>query len=281
MRPCVEERNAPLRRDNRSTVSVLTPDEIVDQARPHLLAEIVAQPYPLVFVTVSGAHLYGFPSADSDFDLRGTHVTPLKRLVGLRDERETVERKAERAGLEIETVTHDIRKYFRLMIKHNGYVLEQLYSPLILCSSDEHEELKELARGCITRGHAKHYLGFAQNELALLDKRPTLKRVLYLYRVLLTGIHLMRTGDVEANLDRLNESFRLPQVTELISKKRNASEQAPVSSELEFHRREYERLGNELQQAAIESTLPDEVTCYAGLNDLLIRLRLGPMGATN
>ena len=29
-----------------------------------------AQPYPLLFVTISGAHLYGFPSADSDYDLR-------------------------------------------------------------------------------------------------------------------------------------------------------------------------------------------------------------------
>ena len=32
--------------------------------------------YPLVFATISGAHLYGFPSADSDFDLRGVHPLP-------------------------------------------------------------------------------------------------------------------------------------------------------------------------------------------------------------
>nr|MDQ6926913.1 nucleotidyltransferase domain-containing protein [Candidatus Eremiobacteraeota bacterium] len=38
------------------------------------------QPYPLSFVTVSGAHLYGFPSEDSDFDLRGVHVTPAPAL---------------------------------------------------------------------------------------------------------------------------------------------------------------------------------------------------------
>ena len=30
-------------------------------------------PYPLVFATVSGAHLYGFASPDSDWDLRGVH----------------------------------------------------------------------------------------------------------------------------------------------------------------------------------------------------------------
>ena len=35
------------------------------------------------FVTVSGAHLYGFPSPDSDFDLRGVHVLPVRDVVGL------------------------------------------------------------------------------------------------------------------------------------------------------------------------------------------------------
>ena len=39
---------------------------------PDWLPEIPGeQPHPLAFATVSGAHLYGFPSADSDVDLRG------------------------------------------------------------------------------------------------------------------------------------------------------------------------------------------------------------------
>ena len=36
-----------------------------------LLRHVVDHPYPLVFATISGAHLYGFPSPDSDYDLRG------------------------------------------------------------------------------------------------------------------------------------------------------------------------------------------------------------------
>lgn len=36
-----------------------------------LKREAAAQPYRLLFATISGAHLYGFPSPDSDFDLRG------------------------------------------------------------------------------------------------------------------------------------------------------------------------------------------------------------------
>jgi len=43
---------------------------------PRLHPIAVAQPYPLLFVTISGAHLYGFPSPDSDYDLRGVHALP-------------------------------------------------------------------------------------------------------------------------------------------------------------------------------------------------------------
>jgi hypothetical protein len=33
-----------------------------------LRAEAARHPYKLLFATVSGAHLYGFPSPDSDYD---------------------------------------------------------------------------------------------------------------------------------------------------------------------------------------------------------------------
>ena len=35
-------------------------------ANEKLLRQVQSHPYPLVFATVSGAHLYGFPSPDSD-----------------------------------------------------------------------------------------------------------------------------------------------------------------------------------------------------------------------
>jgi uncharacterized protein len=44
-----------------------------------------------------------------------------------------------------------------------------------------------------------------------------IKPLLYIYHVLLIGIHLMRTGQVEANLVRLNEQFRLAYLPELIA----------------------------------------------------------------
>ena len=67
------------------------------------------QPYPLLFVTVSGAHLYGFPSPDSDYDLRGVHVLPVREVVGLDPGREAVQSSGIDDGLEIDLVTHDVK----------------------------------------------------------------------------------------------------------------------------------------------------------------------------
>src|ERR1043165_1764142 len=92
---------------------------------PRLREEVRAHPYPLLFATVSGAHLYGFPSADSDFDLRGAHVLPLDEVVGLDVRDETVQDSRVIEGLEMDIVSHDVRKFFGLLLKKNGYVLDR------------------------------------------------------------------------------------------------------------------------------------------------------------
>jgi predicted nucleotidyltransferase len=75
---------------------------------------------PLLFATLSGAHLYGFASPDSDFDVRGVHILPLREVLRLDPACETVENTTLRAGLEIDLVTHEVRKFFHLMLKKNG-----------------------------------------------------------------------------------------------------------------------------------------------------------------
>src|SRR5437773_6404956 len=88
---------------------------------------VAEQKYRPLFVTVSGAHLYGFPSPDSDVDLRGAHLLPLPAVVGLSPSSdETMERKLDLHGIEVELVSHDLGKYLRLLVKNNGYVLEQI-----------------------------------------------------------------------------------------------------------------------------------------------------------
>lgn len=250
---------------------------------PRLHKQVQEHPYPLVFATISGAHLYGFPSPDSDYDLRGIHLLPLTEVVGLNPGNETIEKSGVHDGLEIDLVTHDAKKFFGLMLKKNGYVLEQLLSPLIVHSTPEHEELKSIAPSCITKHHAHHYLGFAATQWKLFQKEtpPHVKPLLYVYRVLLTGIHLMKTGRVEANLIRLNELAKLPYISELIARKIEGPEKGQLEeADLEFHEREYQRLTVELEQAYQNSHLPEQATANWPMNDLLVRLRLNSQGNT-
>lgn len=227
-----------------------------------------------LFVTISGAHLYGFPSPDSDIDLRGCHLAPLADIVRLDPPEETLERKDVLAGIEVEHVSHEIRKYLSLLVKNNGYVLEQIFSPLVVLGGSFLERLRPVARQCITRHHYHHYRGFFQTELRLLEKESVkrVKPILYSYRVLLTGIHLLRTGEVEANLPRLNESFRLPYIDELIAMKRTELAQA---QELDwaFHLSELKRLEGALDQAFAESQLPEDRD-RESINRFLVELRL-------
>ena len=194
--------------------------------------QIKEHPFPLVFTTISGAHLYGFPSADSDYDLRGAHLLPLEEVIGLDVGRETVEKSGIHDGLEIDLVTHDLKKFMKLMLRKNGYVMEQLLSPLVVHSTPEHEELKAIAPDCLTKYHAYHYLGFAETQWKLFRKEdpPRVKPLLYVYRVLLTGLHLMRTGEVEANLLTLNEIAKLSYIPDLIDRKVHGAEKQTLSA---------------------------------------------------
>ncbi len=241
-----------------------------------MMQHVKAHPHPLLFATISGAHLYGFPSPDSDFDLRGVHLLPIETVVGLDGGDQTVEKEGIYDGLEIDLVTHDASKFFNLMLRRNGYVLEQIFSPLVVFATPEFDELKAIAANCITRHHAHHYLGFAATQWKLFSKEspPRVKPLLYVYRVLLTGIHLMRTGVVEANLVTLNEIARLKYLDDLIAQKQTGPEKGTLSADMKFHESEYERLTKELESAHEQSTLPEMPSARPALNNLLVRMRL-------
>ncbi len=166
------------------------------------------------------------------------------------------------------------------MLKNNGYVLEQLLSPLIVHTTPEHQELRSLAPACITKHHAHHYLGFAQTQWHLFAKEtpPRVKPLLYMYRVLLTGIHLMRSGELNANLPALNIEYGLPYIADLVARKTGGEEQSTLSdADMVFHRGEYERLRARLELEHGRSALPEHATAQPAMNDLLVRIRLASL----
>lgn len=236
-----------------------------------------AAPYPLLFASVSGAHLYGFPSPDSDWDLRGVHVLPAREVLGLERGPDTLEVMEDRDGLELDLVTHDVEKFFGLLLRRNGLVLEQIVSPLVVRTSEVHDELRDLVADCVTRHHVHHYRGLARSRLAAFEKAEgnPVKPLLYAYRALLCGIHLMRTGEVQPNLAVLNEyRGRRTGLEELIERKRGGAERGLLPErEVPGHREALRLLQDELEEAARVSILPAAPSARPRLYDLLIRVR--------
>ncbi|HEU5074992.1 MAG TPA: nucleotidyltransferase domain-containing protein, partial [Polyangiaceae bacterium] len=213
--------------------------------------------------------------ADSDVDLRGAFLLPVSELLGLHPPAETIAIE-DKSGIDLDWVAHDIRKFARLMTNHNGYVLEQLFSPLVVLSTAAHEELIELGKGCVTRPTVRHYQGFARGRRKrLAEPDPTVKHLLYAYRVLLTGIHLMQTGEVVANIQVLNDRFHFAAIDELVARKRGGAEKMALDErDLDQHGELLDRLEAKLQEAHDASQLPDEPTSRLALQDFVVQLRL-------
>lgn len=242
--------------------------------QPHL----DAHRWPLLFVTVSGAHLYGFASVDSDYDLRGAHVMPAREVVRLSPPRGTLEVMDRSGPVEIDLVTHDVHKFFRMLLYRNGYVLEQIFSPIVVQAAPGFEELKSIAARCITRHHRHHFRSFAQNQWhrVMGAAGPTVKGLLYTYRPLMAGIYLMEEGRVESNLRTLNERFGLSFIDDLIAAKVAGAEKgAAPPIDVEFHHEQFDRLAARLEEASEQSGLPEMPQARGELDELLVRLRVG------
>lgn len=243
-------------------------------------AIVEAGPTPL-FATISGAHLYGFQSPDSDVDLRGAFVAPVKSVLGILKWNETLSVSRLQAGLELDWVAHDVAKFALLMTRRNGYVLEQLYSPLVVRGGQWHDELKVLGAGCVVRQLFFHYRGFLQNQRKQLAKEdPTVKALLYAYRVALTGIHVLRTGRIEAHLPTLLADGPVAGVSKdavdaLIERKVAGTEKgALAASETEALPKTLDELEASLEAAYEKSELPVAVEGLAALSDFVVRARL-------
>lgn len=245
-----------------------------------LRAVVQAQPYPLVFATVSGAHLYGFPSADSDVDIRGAHLLPPEQVLGLRYGTETIDHTSTQGGVELDLVTHDLAKFCRLLLRRNGYVLEQLLSPLVVTTTDAHAELVALAPACVTRHHVHHYRGFARTQWELFGRTGELKPLLYTFRVILTGMHLMRTGQTEAHLPTLCRAVHgAPSyLADMVAAKGESEHRTlagvPGGPDAEEIQSDVRQLLADLDESADHSDLPDQPAAEPALHDLLVRYRL-------
>lgn len=233
-------------------------------------------PGRILLCGVTGSHFYGFPSPDSDLDLKGIHLAPTRLVLGLGAPEETFDRLQVFDQLECDYTSHEARKALSLLLRGNGNMLERILSPFQLYRTAELEALQELARGAISKRFAEHYQGFfrgmcRENEHA---EQPLAKTLLYAYRVALTGIHLLRTGELIGDVGITAPLYGSEAVADLAQAKREGAEHLAISeAEDARHRARWGDLKSALDTALAESALPDEPANAKQCDEWLVELR--------
>lgn len=134
----------------------------------------------ILYACESGSRAWGFPSPDSDYDVRYLYIRPLESYLKLFPERDVIEGPIDEVK---DFVGWDLQKALKLLMKGNAPLIEWLHSPIIY---RDNSWLKEnLIRlfnddsnfDALYRG----YYGLAMNNFKAYLTGETVKPKKYLY----------------------------------------------------------------------------------------------------
>jgi predicted nucleotidyltransferase len=228
-------------------------------------------------VALSGAHAYGFPSPDSDLDLKAIHIAPTRSLLGLSDAPPARDRQEVIEGVEIDYTSNELGAALRGLLKGNGNYLERILGAHLLVQSPLLAELVPRARATLSKRYYRHYLGFARQQQEALAKSapaPTTKKVLYVLRTALTGAHLLRSGELRVDLNDNLEEYGYGDARELIERKKAGERVELDPASLAHWSTRIQRAFELLDDAHLDSALPDEPVYTRELEAWLIEVRM-------
>jgi len=172
-------------------------------------------------VSLSGAHAYGFPSPDSDLDLKAIHIEPTARLLALSPPAASAARLDVIDGVEIDYTSNEVRQALVGILQGNGNYIERVLGAIPLRAAREMEELRPIVHRALSRRVYRHYHGFATGQLHEFEaaEGAPVKKILYVLRTTLTGTHLLRTSEVQTDVTKLLDSYGFADAHELVAAK--------------------------------------------------------------
>lgn len=224
-------------------------------------------------IYLSGAHAYGFPSPDSDLDLKSIHIAPTSALVGFDPPQPTFDRAEILEGVEIDYTSNEIAHALSGILNGNGNFIERVLGRAVLSEAPELADLRPLVQASLCRRVYRHYRGFAANQEKLLAKDPTIKKLLYVLRTALTGTHLLRTGELETDLRTLADAYELGEAHTLVAAKRAGERTVAEPALLDEWRPRIASVLDRLDLARERSVLPEEPRGVAALEAWLVGVR--------
>ncbi len=225
---------------------------------------------------ISGSHLYGWESKDSDIDVRGCFVLNKEKFLGLGDPKEVLEIKTKD---DYDIVLFELKKMIGLAIKGNCNILEEINAPQIYKTAD-YLKLKQLINNAFgKKGIYNSYRGMAKFNYKkfILAGRNTVKKYLYVFRGLMAGIYCLQTGIIEPNMIKLNKHFKIKEVSQLLDIKRKGEENMLLEVlEEGILDAKIKNLFDKIDEAYLKCKIPEKPTEkeVKELNKFLIKVRL-------
>jgi predicted nucleotidyltransferase len=204
----------------------------INQKILSLLSEIAKEENVYIFYACeSGSRAWGFPSTDSDYDVRFLYLRPFSWYLTIEEGRDVIERPINDL---IDLSGWDFKKALKLFRKSNPPLLEWLRSGIIYV---EKSSLAEKLRALIPEFYSPvaclyHYLHMAQGNFRdyLRGDRVWTKKYFYIIRPILACLWIEREQgpvpmEFETLVERIVESNELrKEINELLKRKREGEE---------------------------------------------------------
>ncbi|MDR2919011.1 MAG: nucleotidyltransferase domain-containing protein [Tannerella sp.] len=150
----------------------------------------------ILYSCESGSRAWGFPSPDSDYDVRFIYLYTLEDYL-------TIQPKKDHLSFpindELDISGWDISKVLQLITKSNTTPFEWLQSPVIYRENQAHkEQLWQLSQNYFCpRSNIHHYLGVARGAMETMqDEYIKIKKLFYVLRPLLAALWCVERASI-------------------------------------------------------------------------------------
>lgn len=146
----------------------------------------------------TGSRAWGFPSPDSDYDVRFIYRHKKNWYLSLNEQKDTIEEMFD--NNEIDLSGWDLKKSLKLLWKSNPPLLERIQSPIIYISDKAFlEEINDLAKSTYSKiATMHHYLNMAIKMYSEIkdNKNVKLKKLFYALRTSIACIWIIEKEEI-------------------------------------------------------------------------------------
>lgn len=227
-----------------------------------------------LFLCVTGSHMWNLAEPGADLDIRGVYVKPTELELSIFNGADTIEA-CNVLRKDIDIQLYEVKKAFKMLLGHNGNIIEMLLSPTKFYSTMD-VDWEKVAKKYLTKNLAHYYKGYYHSQRQRAMRNRGGKALVYTYREIYQGIYLMRHGKLIYDFRELKNYFyqEFQPSAHLDKWMDRKNWNVPVSEEeLRKFENEWEVLLSIFEREYRTSSLPETFESYSDLNEILLDLR--------